>query len=238
MTVIRTRRRLAQMLYSNLLNREATGLSKEAGLTLLECIIAIVVVGVVGVTIAPAMVVSVATRVQSQKAEQALQLAQGEIDQIRLEMERDGQIPDDRIALATVAYTDLADAGAPTGLTTNDIPTLVQAREIDLDNDGDADFAIQVFRSQEDVSVTDASGDTFLQAFGLGVRVYDIEAFNSGETLLTDEGSLGFTSTEGDRERNPLAVLYTTVNSSETGNSFCDYVEFTDPTADKPLGCS
>lgn len=238
MTVTHTRRRLAQMLYSNLFAKATTVSSHEAGLTLLECIIAIVVVGVVGVTIAPAMVVSVATRIQSQKAEQALQLAQGEIDRIRLEMERDGQIPDDRVALANVTHREIADAGAPTGLTTNDVPALNQAREIDLDNDGDADFAVQVFRSNEDVSVTDASGDTFLQAFGLGVRVYDIEAFNSGETLLTDEGSLGFTSTEGDRGRNPLAVLYTTVTSSGAGTAFCDYIEFTDPSADLPLGCS
>ena len=44
-------------------------------------------VALVASTIAPALVLSVATRVQSQKSEQALQLAQSEIDQVRLQVE-------------------------------------------------------------------------------------------------------------------------------------------------------
>ncbi|MEM9817765.1 MAG: prepilin-type N-terminal cleavage/methylation domain-containing protein, partial [Cyanobacteria bacterium P01_D01_bin.6] len=65
-----------------------TSLSDESGLTLIECVMAIVVVGLMGAAIAPMMVASVATRVQSQKAEQALELAQGEIDRVRIQFEQ------------------------------------------------------------------------------------------------------------------------------------------------------
>ncbi len=212
----------------------------EAGLTLLECIIAILVVGIVGATIAPAMVVSVATRIQSQKAEQALQVAQGEVDQVRLLVERGATVVGDLPPEVTgVTYETIGNAGAPKTLTggPTTVPTAyTQARPVDIDGDGTNDFAVQMFRSP---LVNNASGEPIM-AFGMGVRVYDIQAFTSGNTLSKDEAFLGFTSDSAERETGPLAVLYTTVTASADGQSFCDFIKVSDPSGavKAPQGCN
>ena len=54
------------------------------GLTLIECLVAILMVALLASAIAPALALAVATRVQSQKSEQAMKLAQTEIDRVRL----------------------------------------------------------------------------------------------------------------------------------------------------------
>lgn len=66
------------------------GTGGQQGLTLLETLVAIIVIGLTAAAITPAFVLTVATRVQSQKAEQALQLARAEVDEIRTLMERRG----------------------------------------------------------------------------------------------------------------------------------------------------
>ena len=52
----------------------------ESGLTLIECIVAIVIISVVGVAITPPLFLATAARVQTNRAEQAVQIAQGEVD--------------------------------------------------------------------------------------------------------------------------------------------------------------
>ncbi len=56
----------------------------ERGLTLMEVLVAVLMVSAVLVAITPPIFLTVATRVQNRKAEQALQLANGEIDQVRV----------------------------------------------------------------------------------------------------------------------------------------------------------
>ncbi|MEM9504465.1 MAG: type II secretion system protein, partial [Cyanobacteria bacterium P01_E01_bin.43] len=84
-------------------------LSGEEGLTLIECIMAIVVIGLTGAAVAPMMLVSVATRVQSQKTEQALELAQSEIDSVRVLFEQGEVTP----ALLPPVLTGVAGDRAP-----------------------------------------------------------------------------------------------------------------------------
>jgi len=55
----------------------------ESGLTLMECVVAIAVVALAGALITPPLFLAAATRVQNRRSEQALQIAQGEIDRIR-----------------------------------------------------------------------------------------------------------------------------------------------------------
>lgn len=57
--------------------------ANSQGLTLIECLVAIIMVALVASAITPALILSVATRVQSQKAEQAMALGQAEIDRVR-----------------------------------------------------------------------------------------------------------------------------------------------------------
>jgi prepilin-type N-terminal cleavage/methylation domain-containing protein len=62
--------------------------STESGFTLIECLIAIIIVGVLMVAIAPAVVLSSATRVQARRVELATQAAQFYMDGLR-----SGRIP-------------------------------------------------------------------------------------------------------------------------------------------------
>jgi prepilin-type N-terminal cleavage/methylation domain-containing protein len=62
--------------------------STESGFTLIECLIAIIIVGVLMVAIAPAVVLSTATRVQARRVELATQAAQFYMDGLR-----SGRIP-------------------------------------------------------------------------------------------------------------------------------------------------
>ena len=205
----------------------------EAGLTLIECIMAIVVVGIVGAAIAPMLVISVATRINSQKSEQALQLAQSEVDRIRVLVER-GESNTAVLPPNTGDATAVTAVAAPNTLepTLAAVNAVNEAREVDLDGDNEADFALQSYTTNQ---LTNSDGVP--QAFDLGVRVYDIQAFTSGQTLDTEQASLALTSGSADRRQKPLAVLSTTVAFSESGQSFCNYIEFADSSADKPLGC-
>lgn len=217
----------------------------DKGLTLLECLVAISVIGLSSALIAPVMLFSVATRVQSQKAEQALQLAQLEIDSIRVEVERGGY----QTFIATYPTTDKSAEEISTTEAPNDSQADLDAanrrmaKEVDVDKDGDNDFAVQMFRTAGDNAVNDADGTPV--AFKVGVRVYDIDAVKDNpSSLLTDPASLSFTSGEGQRNLRPLAALYSDITSSDRDLSLCNYRTYLSSTptaaitANSSLDCS
>jgi prepilin-type N-terminal cleavage/methylation domain-containing protein len=210
--------------------------AENAGLTLMECLVAIVMVAIVMGAIAPALVISVATRVQSQKAEKALELAQSEIDRVRLSVERDGVAATGLPAsTTTVGETDVADAVGPTN-TFNDPPDWDEVRAVDIDGGG-PDFAVQTYRTEGQ-----PDGDGNPVAFAMGVRVYDFDAVSNlgSGNMLTEKASLGTTAGEGQRAERPLAALYTTIAVSEEGNSLCEltrYLSTAGSAASVPLGC-
>ncbi|MFZ4638916.1 MAG: prepilin-type N-terminal cleavage/methylation domain-containing protein [Nodosilinea sp.] len=231
------------------------------GLTLIECLVAIVMVALVASAIAPALVIAAATRVQSQKAEQALQLAQSEIDRVRLLTER-GQATDvlkdylDKFPprSASLADKDVKTMAAPgygsvvdnrttltpdktLGIKLNSTTTVSNGAQVCKQ---DCDFAVQIYRTKgypDDAAKVPA-------AFAMGVRVYSYEAVasGSGAALSTDPLSLGTTGGEGQRAKKPLAVLYTTIAIGENSTSLCDLITYTatnqGKTADKPTGCN
>ena len=57
--------------------------SSEAGVTLIECLIAIAVVGITSAVILPPLFIAAGSRVQNHRAEQAFQLAQEEINRLQ-----------------------------------------------------------------------------------------------------------------------------------------------------------
>lgn len=204
------------------------------GLTLIECLVAIIIVGLVSSAIAPALVISVATRVQSQKAEQALEIAQSEIDRVRLLVERSeanttnlppsttitGVNPDSRVAeVAGPTY------GAPVASPT----TAFQTRATTLNG---SQFAVQVYRTPGrfvgSVPVT----------FGMGVRVYDYDAVLTGSGNLSKEpAALRMVNGTGQRGQRPLVALYTTVTVGDSRDSLCQYIRHLDNAASVPTGC-
>ncbi|MBF2036961.1 MAG: type II secretion system protein [Leptolyngbyaceae cyanobacterium T60_A2020_046] len=205
----------------------------EAGLTLLEALMAIIVVALALSAATPALILTVGTRVQSQRAEQALALAQSQVDRVRQIVER-GEVgytaQVNSVAFITTA-NELKDAPVPTSFVAAP-NALTQARLVDLDGNSTPDFAVQIFRT---AGYTPAGSTSEVAAFDLGVRVYAADADQNA--LQATAGRLGTTTSQGSRREQPLAVLYTTIARSETGDSLCGYQNFIDSTASTGLEC-
>ncbi len=199
--------------------------AQQQGFTLIECLVAIIMVALVASAIAPAMVISVATRVHSQKAEQALALAQSEIDSTRILVERGGYIVNTLPPLATgVADKDVETALGPK-LSQTDATKFDHARKVDVNGDGQTDFLVQRYRA------TGQPVSGLPVAFAMGVRVYD-RSVAGADNLLTDEmASLVMTSGDGGRATRPLAVLYSTIAASNQGDSLCSLNTYLQPSA-------
>lgn len=219
------------------------GQVSQQGLTLIECLVAIIVIATVASAITPALVISVATRVQSQKAEQALDVAQGQIDGVRLLVEQGGYAATDLPPTAPAAIADDEPASMPGPVYATALPSCdagftaaaVISCSVDVNDDGTPDFAVQTYRTQG-LSVSGIP-----MAFGMGVRVYDYTAVTSGASgNLPAERSatLGVTGGEGERKEYPLASLYTNVARSEDAESFCNMIGYLDSTASTPVGCT
>lgn len=214
--------------------QRSTTQTQEQGLTLIECLVAIIMVALIGSAIAPALVISVATRVQSQRAEQALQLAQSEIDRVRLLVER-GEAATADLPPAVANLNDeaaIADVAGP--LAANPVATLTSPFQTRLASLGGNQFAVQVYRSPG-LTINNVP-----VAFTMGVRVYDEQALaaEGGGNLPTVPASLGMTGGPGQRTERPLAALYTTVAVSEASNSLCNYIQYVgDENAALPQGC-
>lgn len=209
----------------------------DEGLTLLECLVAIAVIALTGAMIGPPLVLAAATRVQNRRAEQSLQLAQGEVDRIRAMVITNSASVDLLPDLVTV--NDLEDHPAPTAQLANvlkspdsstgcgnydptdadHVPSSSEVIAVDVDGQEDnceADFLIQAFRQN-----LDRAGET--RDFQMMVRVYAAKAGDSFGSLEEEQASLGFTSGDGDYWQKPLAVLTTRVNESDNETALCGY---------------
>ncbi len=203
--------------------------SNANGLTLIECLVAITLIGVSTAVITPVMVFSVATRVQSQKAEQAIQIAQGEVEKIRLLAERGGDYSSELAAYPSTSLASIASTAAPSSAAASfDSTTTNIARLVNVDADAESEFAVQVFRT---VGVQPA-GSPVPIAFELGVRVYDSRAVRENSTSLsTEAASLSFTSGEGKRGTRPLAVIYTDIFQGDRDGALCEYWKYISTTS-------
>ncbi len=203
------------------------------GLTLIECLVAISVIGLTAAVMAPVMVFSVATRLQSQRAEQAIQLAQGEVDKIRLMAERGGNFSGALASYPITTAASVAATGAPIS-TSISLSSTDFAKPVNLGNTNNK-FAVQVFRS---VGSTPA-GSPVPIAFDIGVRVYDFNAIqNHSGSLRTDPAALSFTSGEGQRSLRPLAVIYTDIFQGDREGALCAYRQYKgSPASNAGLDC-
>lgn len=219
-----------QMKMKSVKGKQHSSRSAEAGLTLIECLVAIVVIGVTTASIGPMMVFSVATRVQNQKTEQALQLAQAEIDKVRLVIEQGGDYGDrlNGLKVYKVTTSSVTAVQSPNSFiaSTASVTGERQARKIDIDGDGRDDFAIQLFRTPGTELRPQTPGVTASTpvVFNYGVRVYDARA--STASLIASTARLGLTSGEGDRGRRPLAALYGQMGQGDRDSSLCQYWRF------------
>lgn len=197
--------------------------SQQQGFTLIECLVAIVMVALVSGLIAPVLIVSVATRINSQRSEQALALAQQEIDTVRQLLEW-GEYEVDDLPPVANRFVPADEPGefdqVPAG--SNDIQSAFAQDlfDVDIDNDGAIDFLVERFRTVgEDV-------DGIPVAFAMGVRVYDQRRVRLNEGRQLTPASLVMTSGDGGSGTRPLAALYTTLSVTDQDNALCNLVSY------------
>ncbi|EDX76678.1 prepilin-type N-terminal cleavage/methylation domain protein [Coleofasciculus chthonoplastes PCC 7420] len=206
----------------------------QAGFTVIESLMAIIVVSILMIGLSPVIVLSVATRVQARRVERATQAARTYIDGLQA-----GTID---FPLHTVPVADatnknsFAVIGAPNSsvnLSSCSGNTYCQntASEslycIDFDDDGGCtsdsliDMIVQGYRSVPSGTGTVTSPEN---SYFLGVRVYRADAFSGGRTLTagtqkaTFTGGTGLSSSEA-----PLVEMTTEVNASEVNyQNLCD----------------
>lgn len=196
------------------------------GLTIIECLVAMVIASTVLAFISPPILLAVATRVQNQKAEQSFELAQSEVDRIRVVLERGGTYTNSDLPPDTGA-TDIsvdppiaAPASGAAGYTiVRANMTATKGLAVDVNQDGTYDFVVQTFRD----TGFPASNTEAKIAFEMGVRVYTYKALTSGGTLLPKAAPLGFTSAEGFQNTRPLAVIFTKLTRSDLKESLDSY---------------
>ncbi len=208
---------------------------RDQGLSLIECLVAIVVVSITLIAITPPIFFITATRVQSRKAEQALQVAQAEIDRVRAVVERGVYTNADLPAIvanisnvpaptsvAGVLKSSTVACNTYTGVTVAATALLPVSTDLDPSNLAacQSQFLVQAFRTEGPAgSAVTTSG------FRLGVRVYSDNPLlrQNLSGLQTAQASLRFVNGLGDQNRRPLAILYSTIIRNDTSNSLQDY---------------
>ncbi|MEX0272386.1 type II secretion system protein [Leptolyngbyaceae cyanobacterium UHCC 1019] len=223
----------SSLLLRLLRSRPATS---DQGLTLLECLVAIVIIAITVVSITPPIFVATASRIQSRRAEQANAIAQAEIDRVRVVMERgpatETQLPQVGTGVANGVNTSVLSSPSDQ-CPTNKYPSptvqasATQVIPVDVDGDGDdpddpddgncdPEFAMQVVRAND--CIPNGSTATVPYSFDLTVRVYGYKLGDAMSNLGAERMSLGLTTGRAGDDpttgalRKPLQVLTTKVS--------------------------
>lgn len=226
--------------------------SSEAGYTILEGIMAIVVVTVLLVAISPMIGFAAAVRMQAKRTQLASQAARSYISFVKSEpTSEDGQVTGDRAPGTEIykeegtAVTDLANVAAPDGVNL----TCEQGNLYPEANDAESGYCnnqklLYCVNFDETAGCQDNSPvDMIIQPIGrfrtdpntgevlyergydLAVRVYQASSFGKGIELkgTPDDGSTETQSYIGRRDL-PLVQLSTSV-PPETGNQYSTFCE-------------
>ena len=196
--------------------------SSQAGFTIIESLMAIIVVSVLMVAIGPVVVMSVAARVQARRVERASEAAKTYIDSVNSGRTPAPPVP---VKLRGSSVDFLKDAPAPAASSfpsaTLDWSKSSELYCVDLDptpgcsRNSSRDLVIQAFRRP---SATPFAADNPAQGYRLGVRVYRADAFKgSGPSKITDEQS-ALKGTLGGRDV-PLATRITDITPQGENNS-------------------
>lgn len=192
----------------------------EAGVTLIESLVAMVIVSIIMLAMTPPIFLVVATRVQNRRAEQAMQLAQAEIDRVRVLVERgDYQLAD---LPANIGGGDVKTYAAASSIlgqmvsseqscnTYTGTPVVSNTLlPVDVDGDCQQDYLVQTFRDEGEKVINDPTEPPI--TFEMGTRVYHAIAADKLGALGTDQASLSMTTGQKFQKEAPLATAYTTV---------------------------
>lgn len=183
--------------------------TSSLGFTIIESLMAIVVVGILMTAIAPVIALSVATRVQAKRVELATQSAKAYINGVK-----SGAIapPSTTVVLATNQY--FLDVAVPTSLT--DVYCVDLDSTPGCSSTSSQDQAIQAFRS-----VTSASSAA-QKGYRLGIRVYRADAFSDSTPLVKGTKQATFTGGLGNRKV-PIVEMTTEISTEQTRfRDLCD----------------
>jgi prepilin-type N-terminal cleavage/methylation domain-containing protein len=207
----------------------------EQGLSLIECLVAIVIIGLTIFAITPPLLLAAGTRIQSRRAEQANHIAQSEVDRIRLLVERGGYSANDlpadagNVSIASVPAAGSSTAGSyllsssncSSGNTLYPQATPVAINKlvlVDVNGDCTPEYVMQVFRNSGKVATSAAAGSP-PTSFDVGVRVYNYFSGQALPTLLVDQRAslVAGTNTRDtiNAGRRPLAVLYSRMTRND-----------------------
>ncbi|MBD2055961.1 type II secretion system protein [Oculatella sp. FACHB-28] len=225
---------------SQLQGRSLQQVKSEQGVTLLECLVAISVIAILGAMIGPPLVFTAASRLQNQRAEQAFQIAQAEVDRLRVLVARGEHIP----ANLPPVVASLNGVPAPTGVsnimksitncpnayTGQQIPVNRMLR-VDTTGDCKADFLVQLYRTNNNPAIADQRNRPV--DFSVGVRVYSAKAESNITRLSNRPANLRFAAGQGDIVRDgpapdrgrtgPLAVFNSDLIWTDRSGALCDY---------------
>ncbi|MEM1393439.1 MAG: hormogonium polysaccharide secretion pseudopilin HpsB [Cyanobacteria bacterium P01_H01_bin.150] len=204
----------------------------QSGFTIIESLVAIIVVGILMTAIAPTIVLSVATRVQARRVELAADAAKSYIDGARTGTIDVSILPNDK----ELNKYDAPKTGTLTCNKDNDYCTSPEKNLYCIDGDADSkctkdssrDMIVQAFRYN-------SNSTNIEDGYSLGVRVYRADAFDRKKVkqlkALKDNvkkqstftGGTGLTSVQ-----TPLMEITTDVSNSSTFEDFCKRLK-TDP---------
>ncbi|PMB49755.1 prepilin-type cleavage/methylation domain-containing protein [Fischerella thermalis CCMEE 5201] len=169
--------------------------SNQDGFTIVESLVAIIVVGILLAAIAPVLSLSVATRVQSRRVELATQAARSYIDGVRTQRI---SAPAGSATTTTLSAFDAPTTGSSFNCTANSYCTTTSTSTtpptnlycVDFDSTGSCestsitDMVVQAFRPNNNNATT---------GYALGVRVYRADAFKGNTTLLKNTSTTKIT---------------------------------------------
>ncbi|MEM1168429.1 MAG: hormogonium polysaccharide secretion pseudopilin HpsB [Cyanobacteria bacterium P01_H01_bin.35] len=204
----------------------------EAGYTIIESLVAMIMVSALMAAIAPIIALSVGTRVQARRVELAAQAARSYIDAVRV-----GQLPAPNVTDNDQEFTASALSGSGCEPINSDDGNLQYCSGITplgdfycVDNDGDDKCTpdsltdMMVYGGFDIETTIDEDGDT-TRGYELQVRVFRAAAFAS-DVRLSQKGvpftvnNAGLATRDGDAER-PLFESRTQI--APTDNSFQNY---------------
>ncbi|BAY30999.1 hypothetical protein NIES2107_28470 [Nostoc carneum NIES-2107] len=213
--------------------------SNQSGFTIIESLVAMVVVSLLMAAIAPVIILSVATRVQAKRIESATDAAKSYIDGVRSGVitappeisTPPADCPSKNDPTAVIACQPVPATGSLT-CGTKSSPCTVPATNLYCVSVDDNDctttnannFVIQAFRYNK---VSTASAD---QGYQLGIRVYRANGFSSdgGDLKKAPNKQATFTGGLGDR-KTPLVEMTTEITKGVTFSDFCQRLQQTNP---------
>ncbi len=217
--------------------------SSQAGFTIIESLLAIMVVTLLMVGLAPVIVLSTATRVQARRVERATEAAKTYIDGVRSGAISAPSTTVGNAPTATDGSSSFLIAGPPSGnLTCATGGTYCSSPAslycVDLDEtagcnpDSPNDLVVQGFRT----TTTSANAQ---EGYRLGVRVYRADAFSDTGALRRNTQTekvtqAAYTGGLGDRKA-PLVETTTEIVTKET--TFSDWCQRLRNSSNTNSGC-